>query len=150
MCKLEDELNEVAQEIAEDYGYPVPIVVLTIRFKRKWGNCNVVTKVITLNRHFCENNTFEAVYDLIKHEIAHLRAPNHGPEFVRACAEMGIPYHTDILHPDCVTEKGKFVYMCPGCGEFFYSFRKWKRSKSCADCSGGYYNPKFKLIDVTA
>lgn len=150
MCELEVELTEVAQEIAEEYGYPMPTVVLTSRFKRVWGKCNYVTKVITLNRFFCENNEFQAVYDLIKHEIAHLRVHNHGPGFAEACNEMGIMPKTYMEHPDAVCVKGKYAYMCQGCGKIFSFHRRLKGVRSCADCSGGHYNPKFKLIDVTA
>lgn len=150
MCKLEDELNEVAKEISIDYDLPVPEIELTNRFKSKLGECNRSTKLIRLNRFFCENNEFEAVYDLIKHEMAHFRARGHGDAFKGVCADMGIAHHTHIQHPDCIYEKGKFTYMCPGCGQFIHPFRRLKDGAACGDCCKGVYNLKFKLIDVTA
>ena len=150
MCELEDDLNEFAAEIAKNYDLPVPKVLLTSKFKRVWGKCNANDLVIRMNRFFCENNEFEVVYDLLKHEMAHLRASGHGDAFKGVCADMGILHRTYLQHPDCVTEKGTYTYMCPECGRFYRPFRAYKHSKSCGDCSNGVYNPKFKLIDVTA
>lgn len=55
----------------------------TLKFrlmKSRWGSCNFVKGIITINRNmiYC---TQEQIYYVIVHEFAHLIVPNHSKEF---------------------------------------------------------------------
>ena len=51
------------------------------KMKTRWGTCNTVTKKIWLNFDLVRKNDVCIEY-VILHELAHLRAPNHGKDFV--------------------------------------------------------------------
>lgn len=50
------------------------------KMKTRWGTCNTRTKKIWLNLELAHKSE-ECIEYVIMHELAHLRAPNHGKEF---------------------------------------------------------------------
>ena len=51
------------------------------KMKTRWGTCNTRTKKIWLNLELAHKSD-ECIEYVIMHELAHLRAPNHGKEFI--------------------------------------------------------------------
>jgi predicted metal-dependent hydrolase len=51
------------------------------KMKTRWGTCNTATKKIWLNFELVRKDDICIEY-VILHELAHLRAPNHGKDFV--------------------------------------------------------------------
>lgn len=50
------------------------------KMKTRWGTCNTRTRKIWLNLELAHKSE-ECIEYVIMHELAHLRAPNHGKEF---------------------------------------------------------------------
>lgn len=103
----------------------------------------------------------------LRHELAHLvaiarargrRINAHGPEWKRACVELGIPgesrCHTLPLPRRAVNRK--HVYRCPGCGFLLRRVRpiKARRRLACLDCckryAGGRFEQRFEFVKVRA
>ncbi|NNE94233.1 MAG: hypothetical protein HKN23_21500 [Verrucomicrobiales bacterium] len=99
----------------------------------------------------------------LRHELAHLvahtrakgrRIQPHGPEWKKACTDLGIPdesrCHTLPFEPRRV--KRKFLYECPTCKSHVPRVRKFRRPVACYACckqhSGGRYDSRFRLEQV--
>ena len=122
-------LQGVADAICDKHGYPHATIEISKRMKRAFGMCYYDRKVIRLNEKFVESNTQEVIVDLIKHEVCHLKHPNHGYGFTRACAEMGTLNHVWKQHPDCVIpDQHEWEVYCK-CG-YTYAFYK-NTSNAC-------------------
>lgn len=97
----------------------------------------------------------------MKHELAHLiayaragrkRIEPHGPEWRKACADVGIPdesaRHTLPL-PRSKQER-KFTYVCPHCGFSVGRVKKFRRHTACLACckkhNGGRYDVRFQFV----
>ncbi|HEY2573593.1 MAG TPA: SprT-like domain-containing protein [Verrucomicrobiaceae bacterium] len=97
----------------------------------------------------------------LKHELAHLvayaragrrRIEPHGPEWRKACADLGIPHerasHTMPLPRH--RQRRKFSYVCPGCGTTSERVRKFRRHTACLACckkhNRGHYDPRFQFV----
>ena len=48
---------------------------------RKWGRCNPKSRNIRLNTQLAQKPKYCLDYDVL-HELAHLRVPSHGEEFI--------------------------------------------------------------------
>ena len=105
----------------------------------------------------------EEIERTLRHELAHLvayeragrkRIAPHGPEWERACAELGIPgeraCHTLPL-PRRRQER-KHAYVCTHCFAVLRRVRALQRAVACADCcrkfSGGRYDARFRLVPI--
>jgi predicted SprT family Zn-dependent metalloprotease len=97
----------------------------------------------------------------MKHELAHLiayaragrkRIEPHGPEWRKACADIGIPdesaRHTLPL-PRSKQER-KFTYACSHCGFTVARVKKFRRHTACLACckrhNRGRYDPRFQFV----
>lgn len=60
----------------------------------RWGTCNINTRKIWLNLRLAKKPV-ECLDYVILHEIAHLRVPNHGKEFV-AILDRYMPYWREV------------------------------------------------------
>jgi predicted SprT family Zn-dependent metalloprotease len=104
----------------------------------------------------------EEVERTFLHELAHLvayeRAGNrrikpHGPEWRRACAELGIPGERASHHLPLPTRqiKRKWRYICPGCWAAMERVRRMRGHVACYECcrrfSGGNYDSRFRFIE---
>lgn len=134
--------QEIATELSAQYNLPGVLVTFNKHMSTTWGKCYWLEQRIDLNYKFCQLNSEDVVRDLIKHELAHLKVPNHGEEFVGVCKEMGIPKHTYEAHPEAI-QVAKYEYCCEVCGKRVYS--NIKTIASCKSCSDGLFNPKYVL-----
>ncbi len=102
----------------------------------------------------------DEVWRTLKHELAHLvayercgrrRIDPHGPEWQRACVDLGIPdekpYHT--LPFERRQLKRKYAYTCPHCSVVVQRVRPIRKAVACYDCcrkfNHGTYDDRFRL-----
>lgn len=101
----------------------------------------------------------EEVDRTLRHELAHFvaqhrhgRVAHHGPEWRRACADLGIPGE-DRCHNLELGRRHrlprKFFYRCPNCGKVLARVRPLTRPSACLSCCrlhhGGRYTSRFRL-----
>lgn len=95
------------------------------------------------------------------HELAHLVAQHrvgrrrilpHGPEWQRACSDLGIQNESrchDLPLPRRKLSK-KYVYQCPECRTQLERVRAFRRPAACLSCcrkfSAGRYDERFKFV----
>ena len=128
------EIQRLADGICYKYDYPKARIEMSSRLKKCWGLCFIQRKMIRLNKKFIELNSKEIVIDLLKHEICHLKHPNHGGGFVQACAEMGTKNHVWKQHPDTVRIKHKWILYCDAC-DYTYGFHNQTKTEyKCPHC----------------
>jgi SprT protein len=99
----------------------------------------------------------------LRHELAHLLAHHragrrrinaHGPEWKRACRDLGLAdekrCHDLPLPRRSLTRRHK--YRCPGCETVIDRVRPIRRKSACLSCcrahSGGRYDERFRLKKV--
>lgn len=150
------QMENIHLNVCNEYGYkPVPIS-LNGRLKAIAGRCiryfNSNKDRIEISKNFIECNDWriDVLTALIKHEVAHLKHGNHGPEFTRECKRMGLPYnHTWKIFDDLKQSKDKYTAVCPSCGFKHQKSRKSKNMnrESCGHCSDVYDENK-KLVYV--
>lgn len=96
-----------------------------------------------------------------KHELAHLiaysragrkRIEPHGPEWHRACADLGIPDETarHTLPLPRSRQTRHLVYQCPACGVKVERVKRFQRYTACLACcrkhNGGRYDARFQFV----
>jgi predicted SprT family Zn-dependent metalloprotease len=98
------------------------------------------------------------------HELAHLvaharargrRIADHGPEWRRACADLGIAgertTHTLELAPRREVRR-RYAYACPACGSVLLRVRRLARHSACYACcrrhNRGRFHERFRLAPV--
>jgi len=103
----------------------------------------------------------EELWRTLKHELAHLIAYErcgrrhidpHGPEWGRACAELGIPgeqpFHT--LPFKRRRMKRNHAYICSNCFSTIHRVQPIRRAVACYDCcrkfNDGAYHDRYRLI----
>ena len=95
----------------------------------------------------------------LRHELAHLlahfrsrrRIPPHGPQWQKACCDLGIPGeragHTLPLIGRAL--RRRFVYRCAHCQRHFPRVHQIRGAIACLDCcrkfSRGNYDERFRL-----
>ncbi len=97
------------------------------------------------------------------HELAHLvahsrargrRIQPHGPEWRRACAELGIPGESRCHNLPLARRsvRRRFAYRCRHCGTVVPRVRKLSRESACYPCcrseNGGRYSRRFLLEPI--
>ncbi|RRD50430.1 M48 family metallopeptidase [Arachnia propionica] len=70
---------------------PEPSTIRYRQMRTRWGSCNHRTRTITLNVMLARYPV-EALEYVVVHELAHLRHPNHGPDFWDLVASV-LPDH---------------------------------------------------------
>lgn len=104
----------------------------------------------------------------LRHELAHLlaaerargqrrRVAAHGPEWRRACADLGIPGETrchDLPLPRRQIHR-RHVYRCPRCAQELHRARpvdRRRRRLACSTCcqqhAGGRFDARFEFVKV--
>jgi len=118
--------------------------------KRRFGCCKYRSKRITLSVHLTELNLIEKVKDTILHEIAHALCPRQGHNHIwrSKALEIGCNGNRCYSSDEVETVKGTYTATCCNCDKTFNRFRKPKYDQSCGKCSGGRYNPQYKLVWV--
>ncbi|MDA7865734.1 SprT-like domain-containing protein [Akkermansiaceae bacterium] len=119
--------------------------------------------LIQLNPKLNEISASE-VRRTVLHELAHLVAyernphrsiKSHGPEWQRACADLGIPDEqaTHELALPTRSLKRRWKYQCPQCDYAFERVRRFKGAVACYDCclktTGGVFDPTYRLVEVS-
>ena len=130
------------------------------RLKTAAGRADYRQKLISLNPRLLEH--LPEVDRTLRHELAHIlaqfrekhrrRISPHGPEWQRACRDLGIagekrchtlPFPAKRFAP-------RFIYRCPVCQRDFPRVRKIKRTVACLACcralNGGEFHVRFRLM----
>ena len=125
--------------------------------RAQWPEC-----WIELNPRLNELGEDE-VWRTLKHELAHLvafsrargrRIAPHGPEWRRACTELGIPGEsaTHALPLKTRRMKRRFAYACGNCGERILRVRRMRGHVACYACcrrfNRGRFDARFRLVEV--
>jgi len=115
--------------------------------KKRFGCCKYRSKTISLSKYLTLLNDKEKVKNTILHEIAHALTPghHHNEVWVAKAKQIGCDGKRCYSEKDTIVVPGKYVAICPGCKTSHHTFRRSSRSQSCGYCSGGKYNPSFKL-----
>lgn len=103
----------------------------------------------------------EEVDKTLLHELAHLLAQHrhgrrriapHGPEWMEACRDLGIPREsrTHQLPFTARRMRRNYLLRCPGCGESHERVRAPRRAVACLACcrthNKGLYHERFRLL----
>lgn len=124
------------------------------RAVKRFGSCRYRTKTITLSAPLVAVNDRAEVTNTVLHEIAHALAGHkagHGPVWKAMAKSIGCDgnrcYDSNKVTAVPTTVRSQYVAHCPSCNK---EFRRVKRvsagqSHSCSACSGGRYNPAYKL-----
>lgn len=103
----------------------------------------------------------EEVDKTLLHELAHLLAQHrhgrrriapHGPEWMLACRDLGIPgeSRTHQLPFTARRMRRNYLLRCPGCGESHERVRAPRRAVACLACcrthNKGLYHERFRLL----
>jgi SprT protein len=106
---------------------------------------------------------FGEVEQTLKHELAHLLAHHrsgrrrispHGPEWRKACADLGLIGEKrchDLPLPRRQISR-RHLYRCPACGISVHRVRPMRRASACLQCcrrhSGGKYDERFRFVKL--
>ena len=117
------------------------------RANRRFGSCQYHRKRITLSKPLTELNSEQEIRNTILHEIAHALCPREGHNQIwkMKAIEIGCDGERCYSSNEVETMKGNYVATCCNCDKTFNRFRKPKYDQSCGKCSGGRYNPTYKL-----
>ena len=163
----DEELRHRARRIAENLGLPELAARIEVEWNRRMrtaaGRAFYQMGKIELNprlQALPEETRELEIERTFLHELAHLvsfaraggkRIQPHGPEWKKACADVGIPgedrCHDLNFQPRRM--KRKFAYECPACGSVVERVRRLKRRVACYDCcrarAGGKFDARFIL-----
>jgi predicted SprT family Zn-dependent metalloprotease len=114
---------------------------------RRFGCCKYYSKTITLSKALTELNSESEVKNTILHEIAHALTPGqkHNHVWRRKAIEIGCTGDRCYKSDEVEKPESKYVAFCIGCGKKHRKHRMTNSISSCGFCSGGKYNPNFKL-----
>ncbi len=132
------------------------------RMRSTAGRATWPKALIELNTRLPDISQDEVRRTLL-HELAHLVAYEraghgnlqaHGPEWQRACRELGIPGEraTHRLNLPSRSFKRKWKYVCRSCGTSIERVRRFKARVACYECcqkvNSGVYDERFRLIEL--
>src|SRR4029077_18787361 len=156
-------LLQVARELLRSLGAKRIATELRVewnsRLKTAAGRADYRQKLISLNPRLVEHPA--EIDRTLRHGLAHIlaqfrekrrrRISPHGPEWQRACRDLGIadekrchtlPFPAKRYAP-------RFIYRCPNCRREFPRVRKIKRTVACLACcrahNGGEFDARFRL-----
>lgn len=97
----------------------------------------------------------ELAHFVARHRAGHRKIDPHGPEWRRACADLGIPGEArchSLPFPRRQQTK-KYFYRCPVCSIIIGRARPMKQPHACLNCcrmfNGGKYDKRFRFQPVT-
>lgn len=94
----------------------------------------------------------ELAHVVARHRAGRRRIAPHGPEWGRACADLGIPgeparHRLPLPVHRC---ERRFAYRCPACGAVIHRARRMRRRAACLACcrlhSGGRFDRRFEFV----
>ncbi|MBL9114868.1 MAG: SprT-like domain-containing protein [Verrucomicrobiaceae bacterium] len=158
---LEDQARQMLLDLGMEEAVPYVKVLWNPRLKSTAGYAAYPSWRIELNPRLLG---FEGQVDrTLKHELAHLvayhragrrRIEPHGPEWQKACADLGIPgepAHHRLPLPRSRRERN-LAYQCPHCLVVVKRVRIFKRPTACLACcrahNGGHYHERFRFFRV--
>lgn len=118
-----------------------PVTIKWSNRMRIAGTCDSRRRIITLS-HTYHTHFPDDVDDTLKHEMIHLRCPNHDAAFRREAARVGASVHCrdyPELHP-----RARYMYICPTCGQEYPRVRR--AQLYCGRCARCGFDPRFKLV----
>jgi predicted SprT family Zn-dependent metalloprotease len=141
---------------------------LTIRWNPRMrstaGTAHYAKCLVTLNPALLAFGEAE-VDRTLRHELAHLlasfragrrRIAPHGPEWRRACADLGLPDETrchDLPLPRR-SQTRRHAYLCPTCGAIVHRVRPLRPRSACSKCCSEYnrgrYDARFQFVKMKA
>jgi len=134
------------------------------RLRTAAGRAESRSSRILLNRRLSAHGARE-IDQTLRHELAHLlaqfragrrRIAPHGPEWRRACADLGIPGEARCHNlPFPVQRQARrYLYVCPHCRRDFPRTRPLRRTSACLACcqafNRGQFDRRFRLQLVRA
>src|SRR5882724_3380832 len=141
-------LEALARDLLLQHGATTLAVQVRIewsaRLRTAAGRAESGATRILLNRRLCAHGETE-IDRTLRHELAHLlaqfragrrRIAPHGPQWQRACADLGIAgearCHT--LPFPIRRQKRRYLYSCPHCQRSFARTRRLRRTSACLAC----------------
>ncbi len=161
------ELTAKARELLSGLDIALPAGPLRVawnaRLQTTAGLADSGRAVISLNPKLREFGEAE-IDRTLRHELAHLvaharhrgrrRISPHGPEWRRACADLGIPGEPRC-HDLPISRRRvarKHAYQCPACRSVIQRVRPLRRACACYDCcrhhNGGRYDANYRLVKI--
>lgn len=161
-------LERRGRELAARIGCPKLANSLVVRWSSRLtttaGLAHPQARKITLNPRLKEISAQEVERTFL-HELAHLAAHErhpsrrikaHGPEWRRACSDLGIP--GESVRHNLPFERRRlerrFFYVCPNCGKRIGRVRQMRRPAACAECckrhNGGRFDRRFVFLPAPA
>jgi len=161
-------LTALCGEWLRNLGYPDLASQVRVRWSSRMqstaGLAYPAKALIKLNPRL-QPFGFEEVEQTLKHELAHLLAHHragrrrispHGPEWRKACADLGLTKEKrchDLPLPRRQIAR-RHVYQCPACGVAVHRVRPIRRPSACLPCcrkhSGGRYDERFRFKKLKA
>jgi len=159
-------LEELSQQLLRAAGcrdLPVEVSWNT-RLRTTAGLASWHKKAIYLNPKLMEVSQ-EEVQRTLRHELAHFLAQHragrrriaaHGPEWRKACRDLGIPNEArchDLPFKRTRMER-KYFYACRNCRTELARVRPVKRRVACIKCcrrhNNGEYHESFRFVQIPA
>ena len=156
---LEAEARELLDRLGLHEGVAKLRIVWNPKLRSTAGYAKWPQWLIELNPRLRE---FDGQTDrTMKHELAHLiayaragrrRIEPHGPEWRKACADIGIPDESarHTLPLPRTKQERKFTYTCLHCGFTVARVRKFRRHTACLACckkhNHGRYDARFQFV----
>ena len=159
------EMTKRARSLCMGLGLAVLARKVTVRWNPRMrstaGRATWPDAVVEVNPALQEISERETERTFL-HELAHLvayeragkrRIRPHGPEWRRACCELGIPGERagHSLPLPSRKMRRKWRYFCPGCWAVFDRVRKMRGTSACYACclkhNGGDYDERFRFVE---
>ena len=160
---LEEQARKLLQNVGAGALAKSVCVEWNARMRSTAGRADYPKNVVALNPAIRTHDERE-IDRTLRHELAHLlaharagrkRIAPHGPEWRRACAELGIPdeQRCHAMPLPTRTLRRPFLYRCANCGITYARVRKIRRTVACLACcrehNRGRFDVKFKLRLIT-
>jgi SprT protein len=164
---LDEQLTETARELVRGLRGLRELsekvrVVWNSRLQTTAGTANAKAWEIEINPRLRDHGA-PIIHRILRHELAHLisvwragrrRIDAHGPEWRRACEDLGIPgeqrCHSLPLPGRKV--RHKFAYRCCHCGRLLKRVKALDRRSACFDCcqkhNCGSYDARFRYVRI--
>ncbi len=160
---LEQKVHTLLAAIGEDALARVVRVAWNPRMRSTAGMAYPRKNIITLNPRLRDFGD-EEVDRTLRHELAHLLAHHragrrrisaHGPEWARACRDLGLPDEKRCHDLPLPRRKmtARHFYRCPSCAQVLSRVRPLRGKSACLACcrkhNGGRYHDRFRFVRST-
>lgn len=161
----DSEMTMRARSLCNQLGLPVLAAKVTVewnpRMRSTAGRATWPDAVVEVNpalEDISESETERTFLHELAHLVAYERAGNrrirpHGPEWRRACCDLGIPGERagHSLPLPTRTMRRKWRYFCPGCWSVFDRVRRMRGPSACYTCclkhNRGDYDERFRFVE---